>query len=108
MIRGGWGSAQLLTLEEIEEDPGEACRIAADALRLEIPRHKLHDAIARRIGRYAKAPEQPYYPEVVASENRRIEREYGRIMDQALDWAALLGLKNDCGEILRRPRARAG
>lgn len=108
MVRGGWSGAQLLTLQEIEGDPGEACAIAADALNLEIPRGKLHEAISRRIGRYAKDPEQPYFPEVIVSENRRVEREYGRVMDRALDWAALLGLKNDCGALLRRPRARAG
>ena len=107
MHRGGWARPQLLTLDEIEEDPDEACRVAANALNLEIPHDKLHDAISRRIGRYAKAPERPYYPEVMASENRRVEREYGRVMDRALDWAALLGLKNDCGTLLRRPRAKA-
>ena len=107
MVQGGWGAPQLLTLDEIEQDPGEACRIAASALALDLPPDKLEDAISRRVGRYAKAPEQPYSPEEVADANRHVEREYGRVMDRALDWAALVGLKNDCGAILRRPRARA-
>lgn len=107
MIKGGWGSPQLLTLDEIEDDPHEACRLAADALNLDIPADRLHDTVSSRFRRYAKAPELPYSPEDVRDANRRVEQDYGRAMDRALDWAALSGLNNDCGAILPRRQARA-
>jgi hypothetical protein len=95
MIKGGWGSSQVLTLDEIEEDPLGACMFASAALELNLSARELDRVIAERVHRYAKDPSTSYSTEWTASQNRQIDANYGRVIDRALDWAALSNLKDD-------------
>ena len=95
MIAGGWGSAQVVTLEEIEEDPLGACMFASAALDLRLSAGALDRVIDARVHRYAKDPSTTYSQEWTASQNRQIDANYGRVIDRALDWAALSNLKDD-------------
>ena len=95
MIKGGWGRSQVLTLDEIEEDPLDACMFASAALQLNLSARELGKVMDDRVHHYAKDPAMPYSPEWTAEQNRQIDAEYGRIIDRALDWAALCNLKDE-------------
>lgn len=96
MARGGWGEAQLMSFDRIAADPAEACRAAAAALGVAIPRARLDESVSRYIGLHAKMPGLAYCAESLASRNRDVEREHGRVIGRALDWAAMSGLKGEC------------
>ena len=98
--RGGWTGGNLLSLRQIEEDPVDACMVAARALGLNIGCADIVGVIDKRASRYAKAPNRSYSPEARRSLNAQIERDYGRAFDRALDWAAGAGLETDAASIL--------
>lgn len=95
MKRGGWGAAQLMTFARLIENPVEACRDAAAAFELELPAGRLQESLLRHAGRHAKAPERAYLAGSTAHHDGEVERDYGAVMDRALDWAAEKGLKSD-------------
>ena len=98
--RGGWTSANLLSLRQIEDDPRCACMLAERALGLGISWAEINRAIDRHANGYAKIPGQPYSREARRNLNMQIERRHATIFDQALDWAARVGLDTDVASIL--------
>ena len=48
-----------------------------------------------RVHRYAKDPSTSYSQEWTASQNRQVDASYGKVIDRALDWAALCNFKDD-------------
>jgi hypothetical protein len=105
MLRGRWGKGHLLSLTDIETCPVESCQLAASALELDLTESELRSAVDQRAGRHAKDPAHPYSPEQRRVENAQVEQAYGAVIDRALDWAALVGLKNDVRPTLARAPA---
>jgi hypothetical protein len=95
MQRGGWTRNHMLTLEDIEQCPMQACELAARALDLDIPAEQFQVAVRERGGRHAKDPSHAYSPERQAAENAQVERLHGPLIDRVLDWSALVGLRGD-------------
>ena len=107
MRRGRWSGANLLSLRQIEDDPVCACMVAAQALGVEIGCADIIRTIEKRASVYAKAPDRFYSREARRRLNAQIERAYGQVFDQALEWAAGAGLETDPASILP-PSGSAG
>jgi hypothetical protein len=101
MRRGGWSSANLLSLRQIEDDPLCACMLAERALGLGVSWAEINRAIDRHANGYAKVPGEPYSREARRQLNAQIERDYATVFDRALDWAAGAGLQTNFGSLLR-------
>jgi hypothetical protein len=84
---GGWGPGHCLDFAELSARPLASARRAAVLLGLDLPEDVIAANARKWLPLNAKAPEAAYSGTVQDTTNRAVDESFGRIIDEALDWA---------------------
>jgi len=75
-----------LGYDDLMADPENSMALVSKTLDLDLEPHDIKQSIRRNFGHYSKGEEQIYDVNSARKNDRRIEQEYGPVIDQALEW----------------------
>lgn len=83
----GWSAERCIDFEDLAAAPIETAARVAQLLDLDLPTDVIAENAARWLPRDAKRPGADYSEDARLAEDRKVDRAFGKIMDEAIAWA---------------------
>lgn len=80
------GSVHCLSYEELVQHPAEAIKGVSQALNLNLSEQDIGAALNKAMARDAKHPERFFDRQRAHQISKRVEKEYGQLIDRVIDW----------------------